>query len=371
MRSEMRRPLFVLLCALLASGCGPKTVRSPDWILGQPIRYPSSFYIIGVGSAPTRAGISEALKAASASARIEIAQTIETQIDHVEEWVVESSSTREYRPGKPGWALEVEQSSLNSFTRTSTDQIIQGIELKEKYRDEERQTLYVLAVLDKVETGQRLVKEVGKLGEQVSLLRAQAQKIEAEGDLLTAVRLLRQALNFSLKADVLKRQLSVIQPQSLRDYSAAHTSARIAARLTELLLEFEFYVAVDEAGLIEDAIHEALAGTDFNVRMKAAADSTGLTLWGRVDTRWDKYPALSGAGEAELQVCRTYLGLKIVDNRTGRIVGQANLRANSNASDRERARERALMLLSQQILEELPGEVYKALSIETETGGLP
>ena len=356
----------LVLASLILSGCGPRAVRSPDWILGQPARYPFSQYIVGIGSAPTSAGLAEALKAASVSARTEIAQTIEVKVDHVQQLVGVSTSISEHRTGQASWALEAEHSSLNTFTQTSTDQIIQGIELKEKYHDEKRQTLYVLAVLDKTEAGFRLEEEIRKLGEKIALLHQQAQGREEEQDLLTAIRLYREALNLSLKADVLQNQLSVIDPYRLKAHRSESASTRLAIRLTEVLLGFEFYVSVEEADFVEDTIHEALAGTDFNVRTGAAADSVGLTLWGKVTTKWDTYPALSGAGGEKLQVCRTYLSLKIVDNRTGRIAGQVNLLANSNAKERSLARERALRLLSQRVLEELPGAVYQALSMELE-----
>ncbi|MBT5874553.1 MAG: hypothetical protein HOH43_14130, partial [Candidatus Latescibacteria bacterium] len=57
------------LLGLLWSCAGPRAVASPDWILRQPVAYPSSHYLVGVGSAPTRGGIPAALEAASASAR--------------------------------------------------------------------------------------------------------------------------------------------------------------------------------------------------------------------------------------------------------------------------------------------------------------
>ena len=89
----------------------------------------------------------------------------------------------------------------------------------------------------------------------------------------------------------------------------------------------------------------------------------GLTLWGRVNVKWDSFPALDPTA-GELQVCRAYLGVKIIDDRTGTIVGQVNLLANNNAKDKKQAEERALWLLKERILEELPPATYEALSIE-------
>ena len=63
---------------------------------------------------------------------------------------------------------------------------------------------------------------------------------------------------------------------------------------------------------------------------------------------------------------RVYLGIKIIDNRSGVIVGQVNLLDNSNAETEKLAEERALRLLRGRILKELPEGLYKALSFEME-----
>ena len=86
-----------LLLASLAA-CGPRTVNSPGCIMESPSRYPPALFLIGVGFAPVTANPSEALSAASASAA-----------------------------GSSGWPLQVERSCLTTFSRMSTNQIIEGI----------------------------------------------------------------------------------------------------------------------------------------------------------------------------------------------------------------------------------------------------
>ena len=118
-------PIHLLILISLAS-CGPRAVRSPGWILGQSSRFPPSLFIVGVGSAPTSANASEALNAAGMSARSEIAQTLEVQIQIVEELRVESESQSQYSD-QSSWAFDAEMSSLSSYSRTYTNQIVQGI----------------------------------------------------------------------------------------------------------------------------------------------------------------------------------------------------------------------------------------------------
>jgi len=362
----MQAFLFLLLLIGALVGCGPKAVRSPDWILDQPARYPTSQYLIGVGSAPTSGGLPDALKAASASARAELAQTIEVRIDYIQRMVGESTAIEEYRGGQVKLALEAERSDLSSFTLTSTDQIVQGIELKEKYHDEKRGILYVLAVLDKEKAGARLEEEVGELGGQVGLLIEKARTLEAEQDLLTAIRLYRQALNLQLKAEVLQNQLRVIDPYRPKGSRPEYSSGKLALRLNELFLRYGFFVSLEEYGLIEDTIHQALVGAGFNAKAERVEGAAGLTLWGKVNVKRGTFPALGQDGAQELEVCRVYLGIKIVDNVSGAIVGQVNLLDNSNAENARLAEERTLRLLRQRILRELPGALYQALSFEME-----
>jgi hypothetical protein len=351
------------LLGLLWSCAGPRAVASPDWILRQPVAYPSSHYLVGVGSAPTRGGIPAALEAASASARAQIGQTIEVRVEHVGEFLAETTTVGQSKRGKLNWALETERSSLGSFTRTSTSQIVRGIELKEKYLDDSQAVLYVLAVLDKAQAAQRLRAEAGELQASAELLVNQAGAYEAEGELLSAVQTLRLALRTCLEADLLRRQLSVVDPSARSAVGTDASSASLATSLTLLLGQLELFVNVDGPPILIDSIHEALGQTELRTRTGSATDSSGLTLWGQMTEKWDGYPALDGSGDT-LHVCRIYLGLKLLENGTGRIAGQANLAANSNASDSLQARERAVLHLRQRVFEELPTSVYQVLSIE-------
>lgn len=132
-----------------------------------------------------------------------------------------------------------------------------------------------------------------------------------------------------------------------------------------LLGELELYVAVDGPQLVVDAIYEALGRTELRARAGSPPDSTGLTLWGQMTEKWDNFSALDGPGDT-LRVCRVYLGLKVLENRTGKIAGQVNLVANSNARDSLQAKERAVRQLRRRVIEELPSSVYRVLSIGEE-----
>ena len=362
---SLRFCLLLLIAATLAA-CGPKAVRSPDWLLGEPARYPSDLYLIGVGTAPTSGGLPEALKAAGAGARAELAQTIEVRVDHIGRLVRESTRVEEHRGSQTELALEAERSDLSSFTEVHTEQIVQGIALKEKYYDEKRKVLYVLAVLDRRAAAERLEGQVREQDEQARAFVEQGQLRVREGDLLAAIRLYREGLNSSLKGEVLQGQLRVIDPYRARRVAIEQASGELAVALTDLLLRYSFFVSVEGYPLIEDTLHEGLVAAGFNARAGPGKGVDGLTLWGSVNVKQGTFPSLGQGGGEALKVCRFYLGIKIIDNRSGVIVGQVNLLDNSNAETEKLAEERALRLLRGRILKELPEGLYKALSFEME-----
>jgi hypothetical protein len=136
--------------------------------------------------------------------------------------------------------------------------------------------------------------------------------------------------------------------------------------VSELLLRYGFYVSVEGYPLLEDTIYETMASAGFEVRTRRPDSAAGLTLWGAVNVNRDVFPALGRTGSEEIQVCRVYLGIKLVDDRSGSIVGQVNLLENSNAERAALAEERALRLLRQRIVRGLPAALYRALSFELE-----
>ncbi|MBU2575726.1 LPP20 family lipoprotein [Patescibacteria group bacterium] len=335
--------------------------RPPDWILGQSALYPSSQYLIGVGLSSTSWGVSVALKRANNNALAAIARIIEARVERTQKLLRQNTSSMGRRIGQNNWIFRTEKSDMSSFVRISTNQIIQGIEFKEKYYNQEERVLYVLAVLDRVVAAERLEREIRELDYQVGLLGEKAGRMEGVQDLMAAVRIYREALGFSLKSDVLKRQQSVIAPHFFREYDSEHSSAQITFRLAELLQRIEIYVLARDVDFIEVSICQVMAEAGFSVK-KSVAKSRGLTLQCDLSTVWSTYPALYR--KKELHVCRLYLGVMIIDNRTKRIMGQVTLLANSNAEDSALAKERALRLLSKEVKEELLGAFYETLSIK-------
>ncbi len=355
-----------MLCLALPvlGACGPRSVRSPDWLLAESAQYPPSRYLTGVGAAPTAGGVAEARQAAATSARVELVQTIEVHVEHTQRLDRQSMRTETGGTERARLAVEAESSALSSFTRTSTDQIVRGIELKEQYHDEARGVIYVLAVLDKPQAAVRLVEEIQDLDRQVAALVSDGRIREQENDLLAAIRRYREALNLALKANVLMDQLRLVDMQRARTLVRQNSSRQVAALLSEVFSRYGLYVSLEDYPQLAATVRQALVENGLDVRSSRRSGEPGLTLWGTVNTQRGTFPSLSHDDEEPLHVCRLYLQIQLVDDVSGRIVGQVNLLENSNARTMSLAEERAMQLLRRRVRNELPVALYQALSVD-------
>jgi len=353
--------LLIALCScgyriVKVSGTEFRPAGPPaDW----PVRYPASRYLTGIGASPTSWGMWVALQRASDDARAEIARTIESRVESRRELFIRSSLSAGYPDGKNNRILRTESKNLSSFIRVSTDQIVQGVELKEKHHDQNERVLYVLGVIDRVAASERLARQTEELDHRIALLRGQARKREAARDFLAAVQLYRKALGASLQADVLRQQASVLDPHSADHTGATHASAELAVTLGALLSNTELSITGNRLGAIEGEIQQAMAGAGFTVRRQSLSP-TGLTL--RCSMEEKCYPGSSKY--KELRVCRLSLEIEIADMRTRRIAGQVTLLGTSNGHNDASARGGALRNLRREVKEKLPDAFYEALSIK-------
>lgn len=367
---------FVLLGFLVAMSCScsflgikisvdhSPEILFPDWILRESAHYPFSRYFTGVGFSSTISrGFSVALLRASDDARTEIAKIIEVEVEHTQKMFQQTTSSMVYRADRSDLIYWNEFSDLSSFTRTSTNQIIQGIGLKEKFHDPKEHVLYVLAVLDRVATAGRLEREIQEFDYQVALLSEKAKKKEDNQDLINAVRVYREALEFSLKSDILRRQYSVINPYPSREYDREydfeHSSMYLAFQLRELLPRIKIYISANDFDFVEKSIHQVASEAGFSV-VELSSSHAFLALQCSINT--SHYRGLGKYNK--LHVCRVSLRVKIMNNRTKQIVGEFTLLANSNAEDQNGARDRALRVLNAIIKEDFLKMFYKALGME-------
>jgi len=152
---------FVLVSLILASLVYGGI---PDWFKShQHAKYPSSRFIIGVGSGNTR-------ETAIGHARADIVNQIEVKISSITE-------IRDYE--KDTEAGTVMQSSISSIIKSEAEEVLPGIQIVEVKKSKD--TFYALAVLDKVKYTEKLYGEIEKLSGEIDNLKKSAFNLMRKG----------------------------------------------------------------------------------------------------------------------------------------------------------------------------------------------
>jgi hypothetical protein len=337
----------------------------PDWVLRHPSQYPSDLYLVGVGSAPTSNGLSNALEAASASARAELIQAIEVHISHSQQLSRQSRSLEKSTNGRVQLAYNSERSNVASLTNTATDQMARGIEIKETFYNANDQVFYALAVLEKETAAQRLRRQMDQLSDAIDGSIELARRYESKKDLLMSIRYYRRAYRQILQFETVRNRQQVLDAQG-RYRKTQKSSDEIERTLGDLLHRYRLVVRMnaDPTPGILEALQMALIKSGFTIGREEGKEEPGATLWGDIQTEWDVYR--DAALDRDLQVCRMSLSIRIVDRLSQNTVGQINLGENGNGQTKDRALRGVLRLMERRIADELPQSLYEILSVGME-----
>jgi len=161
--------LFALLIA----------VGKPDWIERESAQWPREMYVLGVGSGDERA-------MAEDRARAEIARVFTTHVSSALAANAAESSVRTDRT-----ATRTEQISVSEETRSTTDKVLEGVEIVQVWQDPVSRQVYALAALDRQHAAARLDARLGAVERSASPLRARLGAPDRAAALAAALRLLR------------------------------------------------------------------------------------------------------------------------------------------------------------------------------------
>ncbi len=147
----MSRAVVVCFALILAACASGGRQAPPAWLSGPVAEYPAERYLLGRGQGPT-------LEQAQDRARAELAKTFQVRIQAVSE-----DLTRLRRQAGGNQVAQNLEQAVSRRIRTQTDQIVEGIEIADVWRDPERGTFYALAVLDRARAARRLRERMADL----------------------------------------------------------------------------------------------------------------------------------------------------------------------------------------------------------------
>ncbi|HMX94898.1 MAG TPA: LPP20 family lipoprotein, partial [Elusimicrobiota bacterium] len=247
---------------LLALGLGgvaltAAAAKIPAWVRGPDRAYPESKYVIGVG-------VGSDLDAARTNARAEISKTFQARIQQtMKDTQTEQSSAAGKRRGP---ALGTQKSELN--TTVSTDNLLEGVAIKETWFDKKGKKYYALALLDKVTAQRSLSSQITDLEETINARRNEARRAATP---LAKSRALAQALAVSRSRDELAARRRLVDPAGMADLNG-NTSTALEQDLNAVIGGLR--VAIDAESVkdsrLKDKITEKVTSLGFAVADGAA-----------------------------------------------------------------------------------------------------
>ncbi|NTW48801.1 MAG: hypothetical protein HGB19_03550 [Chlorobiales bacterium] len=214
--------IFLIACAQSkpAKAVKPEPSR-PTWVDGKSVKYPDAFYLVGVGSSPSR-------ELAENSARANVAKIFKVDLS-----AVTSTTTTETLVNKKDSQLQEK-----TFARVdaSLKKTIEGTVIEEVWRDTENNRYYALAVLERDMAASIFKERIGEIdkefGETKTLSLSTADKLEKIRAFVRMKTLLkaRESVNTDLR--IVDASNQGIAPS----YSPGKENAEIARFLTNEVL---------------------------------------------------------------------------------------------------------------------------------------
>jgi len=310
--------LPLLFALLIAAG-------RPDWVERESAEWPREMYLLGVGSADERA-------VAEDRARAGVARIFTTHVSSAL-----AASTAESSVRKERTAAWTEQISVSEETRSTTDKVLEGVEIVQVWQDPQSHQFYALAALDRQQAAARLDARLESLETSARPLRAHLDAPERVTGLAAATRLLR------LERDrrALDGELRIVAPTRPSRAVVEETAARELLARTSVGLT----ATGDDEGVVLDAVRSALVSLGFAVQAEAA----GSDLVGEATVALDKLGNRDGWYWSRVRV-----EVVLKDSASARVfLNLSESVRDASRIDRESSR-RVLAKISERLRKEIP-----------------
>ncbi len=328
-----------LLIAVSLFAQQPAAAKSrPDWIDGESSKYSSPRYFIGVGAVPfDKGGRRQQMQWAGDRARAEIAKTLKAEV------TVETRAERKvvgtdgrYRPSSAS------SSKQTDVVSTSSREVLEGVEIKQYYRDKKERMLYALAVLDRVEAAKRLEQSITKTKSDLLAELDEAGRLSKDDRLLPAIGHYQMALALSGEASSLEELMGVLKPTGFTpDPEIAGRATNIRKLIHELRRQISFTVTVEgPAAKVRGYLIQGLASGGYRIG-GARGGSHSYTLSGTTDLTYKG--TIDMGKDMTMQIYQADLDLEISkgDENVGSLTWSASMNEKS-ATMAEKSAVRAL-----------------------------
>jgi len=258
MKSLHAATLSFILFTLGACASHPQT---PDWINGPSEKYKTEQYLIGRGQAASA-------EEARDRARADLAKIFQVSVSVESEDVQTYMQKSDAAGGSAKPAGEFAAQASRRIT-THADQIVEGVQIAETWRDPLTRTHFALAVLPRLQASQRLRQEIEGLD---AATRKYLDEARGTTDILAKIGAASHALDSQLERAGYQKSLSIVDPTG-RGEEAEWNTAKLGADLAELLKRVHLATdAPDVPPGFAAAVNGAVAGAGFLIETGVKPD---------------------------------------------------------------------------------------------------
>lgn len=317
----------IVLVALLAGCAGQHRPDRPDWLQGESSRYSDALYLLGRGSA-------DDLDVAKDRARADIAKVFQVAV--VEHGSDELSYQR--RTTSEGSQEQSAQRATRQVT-TDTDQLLQGVEIAEVWRDERARRYYALAILSRQQAAVGLRQHIGRLDTDTSTHIERARAAESP---LKKIHAALQAVQAQRERAGLQQSLQAIDPSG-QGTPPIWNLAGLETELRQVLerLQIKGQAHGEHEAPVQRALDGALAAAGFGVPTDKADYVVNAELRQQPSERVDGWHW----GRGTLEIFMT--------DASGAVVGRRHWNLKVAARQAEQVAERLLNEVAEMLKAEL------------------
>ncbi|PIU58506.1 MAG: hypothetical protein COS89_00045 [Deltaproteobacteria bacterium CG07_land_8_20_14_0_80_38_7] len=345
--------LLIALIVLFSMPCVVNAKKNPDWVDGNSKKYSEPRYFIGVGAVSMeKGGKKQQVTWVSDLARAEIAKTLRSR--------VQATTSGERTVTSENSAKPESNSSQKDIVVASTDEILNGIEIKEFYRDKKTKMLYALAVLDRPRSARIVQKQIDDLKQVIVTEMDAGNSFQNDGDILLAIRHYNKALKLADIINDKNEVVSILDPATMPKMNVAENeAAKITTILYGLKKRVRFVVKVQgPADSVKTYIIKGLSNAGFVTKESIGGTDKAKTyvLSGNTDLN---YKGDMNMGKLTVQIYQADLDLEIMDEETNETIGALTWSASGNEKMGNMASKSAVRALGSLVERTLPNRMME------------
>ncbi len=337
--------IFVALMAMVLPSAWAK--KAPDWIDGQSKKYSPPRYFIGVGAvAADKGGPKQQLGWAADRARAEIAKSMRIEIQ---------STTVAKRTVISGKKTPETQSTQTDVVTASTNEILEGVEIKEYYTDKKNKMTYALAVLDRPMAAERIQKQAEILKGELSVETDTAKSYQDKKEILLSIRHYNTALRLASQIDD-KNELIAILEGAIEPQMSHQAAIKTILGGLKRLVRFEVKIE-GPAASVRPYVVEGLSEGGFITKGQTETGAQSYLLLGTTDLNYKG--EMDMGPDLKVQVYQADLDLEIKNPKTDESIGALTWSVSANEKVETMASKSAIRALGRHVQKTIADKILE------------